>query len=119
MAHLRLFSIFLLFIAINLSSQNNFTKILGGLEEEFGVEITQASNGDFFVISNKEENLYLLKLDSKGELFWDSIYNDSIIGNTEILIKIDTNELQYPMVISNFFPYTKSNYGASPVVPNG
>ena len=27
--------------------------------------------------------------------------------------------VQYPIVISNFFPYTKSNYGASPVVPNG
>ena len=46
-------------------------------------------------------------------------YQYYILGDTIINSTHYYKFLQYPIVISNFFPYTKSNYGASPVVPNG
>jgi hypothetical protein len=64
----------------NPSSQSMFEKTYGGLGSERGVVIDKTSDGGFIVGGStasftSSEDMYLIKLDSTGQIQWSKVYN--------------------------------------------
>lgn len=94
----------LLFCLCNINAQNNFVKLYGGSDTDYGMDIIQTTNNSF-VITGQTSNRYccFIKLDQYGELQYEKTIFDSSFNSLGLSI-VGLNDGDFVLSAIKYIP---------------
>ncbi|KQC13113.1 MAG: hypothetical protein APR63_09420 [Desulfuromonas sp. SDB] len=111
MSRYYIFLLLLIFISNELVSQNTWSRVYGGPEDDFAYSVKQTPDGGYVVLGIRgiypDQSAWLLKLDEYGDTVWTKSF-DSTMLEYSLDIEIDYDS-GYILAINKVTPSIDAN----------